>query len=42
MQTERAISIIGIILGSSLVAIAVAGELTDLERAGPNDLTYWS
>ena len=44
MLTERAVSFIGIILGSSLVA--VAGELTDcqtrVQREGPKDLTYWS
>jgi len=29
MLTERAVSFIGIILGSSLIAAAIAGELTD-------------
>ena len=46
MLTERAVSFIGIILGSSLVAVAVAGELSDcqtrIQREGPKDLTYWS
>ena len=44
MQTKRAMSIIGIILGSSLVALA--GEVTNcqtrVQREGPKDLTYWS
>jgi hypothetical protein len=44
MQAKRAVSVIGIILGSSLVA--VAGEVTDcqprVQREGPGDLTYWS
>jgi hypothetical protein len=45
MLTERAISIIGIILGSSLVAAAIAGEVTDCQtrvtrEAG--DLGHWS
>jgi hypothetical protein len=39
-------SITGIILGSSLVAVAIAGEVTDcqtrVQRDGPGDLTYWS
>jgi hypothetical protein len=46
MLTAGAISLIGIILGTSLVAVAIAGEVTDcqtrVERAGPGDLTYWS
>ena len=46
MQAKRAVSVIGIILGSSLVAVAVAGELTQcqtrVQREGLNDLTYWS
>ena len=44
MHTKRSMSIIGIILGSSLVALA--GEVTDcqtrVQREGPKDLTYWS
>ena len=45
MLTERAISVIGIILGSSLVAVAIAGEVTECQtsvtrKAG--DLAHWS
>jgi hypothetical protein len=46
MLIERAISIIGIIVGSSLVTVAIAGEVTDCQarvnREGPDDLTHWS
>src|SRR5262245_39645514 len=45
MLTERAISIIGIILGSSLVAVAIAGEVTDCQTRvtrEPGDLGHWS
>ena len=42
MHTKRSMSIIGIILSSSLVALA--GEVTDcqtrVQREGPKDLTY--
>jgi len=45
MLTERAISVTGIILGSSLVAVAIAGEVTDCQtsvtRKG-GDLAHWS
>jgi hypothetical protein len=45
MLTERAISIIGIILGSSLVAVAIAGEVTDCQTSvtrEAGDLAHWS
>jgi hypothetical protein len=44
MHTKRSMSIIGIILGSSLVALAgeVTGCQTRVQREGPKDLTYWS
>ena len=46
MLSERAIPIIGIVMGSSLVAVAIAGEVTDcqtrVQREGPGDLTHWS
>ena len=46
MLTERATLVIGIILGTSLIAIAFAGEVADcqtgVQREGPGDVTYWS
>jgi hypothetical protein len=45
MLTERAISVIGIILGSSLVAVAIAGEATDCQTSvtrTAGDLAHWS
>jgi hypothetical protein len=45
MLTERAISVIGIILGSSLVAVAIAGEVTDCQTdvtRTAGDLAHWS
>jgi hypothetical protein len=47
MLSERAIPMIGIFMGSSLVvAVAIAGEMTDcqtrVQREGPGDLTHWS
>ena len=45
MLTERATSIISIILGSSLVAVAIAGEVTDCQTRvtrEPGDLGHWS
>jgi hypothetical protein len=44
MLTERTISIIGIILGSSLVAVAIAGEVTDCQTSvtrEAGDLAHW-
>src|SRR5215831_1173211 len=45
MLPERAISVAGIILGSSLVAVAIAGEVTNCQtsvtRKG-GDLAHWS
>jgi len=45
MLTERAISVTGIILGSSLVAVAIAGEVTDCQTSVTRkdcDLAHWS
>jgi hypothetical protein len=46
MLTEHAIPIFGILMGSSLVAVAIAGDVTEcqtrVQREGPGDLTYWS
>jgi hypothetical protein len=46
MVTERAIPIIAIVIGSSLVAVAIAGEVTvcqtKVQREGPSDLTHWA
>jgi len=46
MLTERAIPIIAIVMGSSLVPVAIAGEVTvcqtKVQREGPSDLTHWA
>jgi hypothetical protein len=45
MLTARAISVTGIILGSSLVAVAIAGEVTDCQTSvtrNDGDLAHWS
>ena len=45
MLTARAISVTGIILGSSLVAVAIAGEVTDCQTSvtrKDGDLAHWS
>jgi hypothetical protein len=45
MLTARAISVTGIILGSNLVAVAIAGEVTDCQTSvtrKDGDLAHWS